>query len=205
MFSLDLQNSPQKKGLGGWLAWISTFRNVQSRREILNLFNLWALRVWFAKPLVCMRVAFHENDRDRENDEDNSDSYQGGVRCWISRSHGNHGNGENYWNPGCKPQVPQTTGLEVPENSPSTKDRQEVYDSGVRVPHIHFIELLFFLWVWLPMNNDIMLPPCPRARAAGTICQIYVLRLGFVWERASEPWPQYMDRSTSSKWEVYFR
>ena len=31
------------------------------------------LNQWFAKPMVCMRVAFHAND---ENDEDNSDSYK---------------------------------------------------------------------------------------------------------------------------------
>ena len=37
------------------------------------------LNLWFAKPMVCMRVAFHENNRNHEhdeNDEDNSDSYK---------------------------------------------------------------------------------------------------------------------------------
>ena len=36
--------------------------------------------------MVCMRVAFHENDgnhHDDENDKDNSDSYKQGVKCWI--------------------------------------------------------------------------------------------------------------------------
>ena len=28
-----------------------------------------------SKPMVCMRVAFDENDGNRENDEDNSDSH----------------------------------------------------------------------------------------------------------------------------------
>ena len=54
----------------------------------------------------------HENN---ENDEDNSDSYKQGVECWIGGNHGSHGNKENCRNPGCKPRVPQTTGLEIPE------------------------------------------------------------------------------------------
>ena len=36
--------------------------------------------------MVCVRVAFHENDGNHENDEndkDNSDSYEQGVECWI--------------------------------------------------------------------------------------------------------------------------
>ena len=46
-------------------------------------------------PMVCMPVAFHENDGNHENkgnDADNSDSYKQGAECWISGSHGNHGN-----------------------------------------------------------------------------------------------------------------
>ena len=56
--------------------------------------------VWFGKPMVCVRVAFHENDRNREGGgggEDGSDGYERGVGCWI---HGNHGNHENYENHG---------------------------------------------------------------------------------------------------------
>ena len=66
-----------------------------------------------------MQVAVHENDRNHENDEDdedNSDSYKQGAECWISRNHGNHGNDKNHGNPGCKPRVPQTTGLEIPDH-----------------------------------------------------------------------------------------
>ena len=40
------------------------------------------LNLWFAKPMVWVRVAFHENDGNHENDdndEDNSDSYKQGV------------------------------------------------------------------------------------------------------------------------------
>ena len=68
--------------------------------------------------MVCMWVAFHENDGNHENDENdehNSDSYKQGVECWISGNYGNHGNDENHGNPGCKPRVPQTMGLEIPE------------------------------------------------------------------------------------------
>ena len=76
------------------------------------------LNLWFAKPMVWVRVAFHENDGNHENDEndeDNSDSYKQGVECLIRGNHGNHENDENHGNPGCKPRVPQTIGLEIPE------------------------------------------------------------------------------------------
>ena len=76
------------------------------------------LNLWFAKPMVWVRVAFHENDGNHENDEndeDNSDSYKQGVESWIRGNHGNHENDENHGNSGCKPRVPQTTGLEIPE------------------------------------------------------------------------------------------
>ena len=64
--------------------------------------------------MVWVRVAFHEKDGNHENDEDNSDSYKQGVECWSRGNHGNHENDENHENPGCKPRVPQTTGLEIP-------------------------------------------------------------------------------------------
>ena len=67
------------------------------------------LNLWFGKPMVCVRVAFHENDgthENDENDEDNSDSCKQGVECKIRGNHGNHENDENHGNPGCKPQVP---------------------------------------------------------------------------------------------------
>ena len=70
-----------------------------------------------SEPMVCVRVAFHENDGDDEHDEneDDADSYKQRVECWIRGNHGNNGNDENHENPGCKPRVPQTTGLEIPE------------------------------------------------------------------------------------------
>ena len=71
--------------------------------------------------MVCIWVAFHKNDGNHENDEndeDNSDGYEEGVECWIrlveitgttemTKAHGN---------PGCKPRVPQATGLEIPDS-----------------------------------------------------------------------------------------
>ena len=44
-----------------------------------------------SKPMVCMPVAFHENDGNHENDEDNSDSHKQGVECWIHGNRGKHG------------------------------------------------------------------------------------------------------------------
>ena len=83
---------------------------VELRRADTNLDTLAFFRVflnlWFGKPMVCVRVAFHENDGNHENDENdegNSDSYKQGVECWIRRNHGNHENDENHGNPGCKP------------------------------------------------------------------------------------------------------
>ena len=49
------------------------------------------LNLCFAKPMVCMRFAFKENDGNHnndENDEDNSDSYNQGVERWIRGNHG---------------------------------------------------------------------------------------------------------------------
>ena len=73
--------------------------------------------------MVYVWIAFHENDGihgnhdNDENDEDNSDSCKQGVECWINGNHRNHGNDENHGNPGCNPHVPQTTGLEIPEQN----------------------------------------------------------------------------------------
>ena len=65
--------------LSGTSVWRPQSRYTVSRvdRVFLNL--------WFAKPMVCLRVAFHENDgnhENNENDEHNSDSYNQGVECW---------------------------------------------------------------------------------------------------------------------------
>ena len=76
------------------------------------------VNLWFAKPMVHMRVAFHENDGNHENDEDNPDSYKRGAECWTSGNHGNRGSHEKPCDSrvqSCKPRVPQTTGLEIPE------------------------------------------------------------------------------------------
>ena len=73
--------------------------------------------------MVCLRVAFHNNDGDDENDdndEDNSDSYKQRVERWIG-SQGDDGHDEIHRNPGCKPRVPQTTGLAIPDTRGSVK------------------------------------------------------------------------------------
>ena len=80
------------------------------KKQVLWKLSRVFLNLWFAKPMVWVRVAFHENDRNHENDEDNSDSYKQGVECWIRGNHGNHENDENHENPGAthgfpKPQV----------------------------------------------------------------------------------------------------
>ena len=84
-----------------------------------------------------MRVAFHKNDGNHENDEndeDNSDSYKQGVECWIRGKHGNDGNDENHGNPGCKPRVPQTTGLEIPDSVVSQIIAATSRKDGLRNP-----------------------------------------------------------------------
>ena len=61
------------------------------------------------------RVAFHEDDGNPENDENNPSGYKQRAENWIC---GNHENDENHGNPWCKPRVPQTTtGLEIPNKS----------------------------------------------------------------------------------------
>ena len=80
--------------------------------------------------MVCVRVAFHENDGNHENDENNehdSDSYNQGVECWTHENHGNHENDENHVKPGCKPWVPLTTGLEIPECFQSRGDKRALF------------------------------------------------------------------------------
>ena len=75
--------------------------------------------------MVCQTYGLHENDGNHENDEndeENSDSLEQGVEYWIIRNYGTHGNDDNHENPGCKPRVPQTTGLEVPEQKVSPEN-----------------------------------------------------------------------------------
>ena len=122
------------------------------------------LNLWFAKPMVWVRVAFlkgfhekdgnHEND---ENDEDNSDSYKQGVECWIRGNHGNHDNDENHENPGCKPRVPQTTGLEIP-----AKHSAKTGATWFSPPQVHLWETqwqaswLLLMWGILPIPGPLL-------------------------------------------------
>ena len=59
----------------------------------------------------------HETYGNHKNDENakrgrTSTNKSLRVECWISGDHANHRNDENYGNLGCKPRVPQTTGLQ---------------------------------------------------------------------------------------------
>ena len=122
------------------------------------------LNLWFGKPMVCVRVACRENDGNHENDEideDNSDSYKQGVECWIRGNHGNHENYENHGNPGRKPRVPQTTGLEIPDNL--SKDK-----AGAKFLFAH----LFYKLIPVRCGIECILPPSAHLRSthAAMIC-----------------------------------
>ena len=64
--------------------------------EVLCLVVVFHLGI--AKPMVCMRVALHENDGNHENDRTTKTTQAATKKelCWIS---GNHGNDKNP-NPG---------------------------------------------------------------------------------------------------------
>ena len=68
--------------------------------------------LWFACGSPFTKTT--EITKTTKKDEGSSESYKQGVERWIRGNHGNHGNDENDRNPGCKPRVPQTTGLEIP-------------------------------------------------------------------------------------------
>ena len=81
-----------------------------------------ARRSGISKHMVCQTYGMHacrlsqkRKRRKSRKRRSNSYNYKQGVECWICRNHGNHGNDENHGNLGCKPRVPQTTGLEIPE------------------------------------------------------------------------------------------
>ena len=118
--------------------------------------------------MVCVQVAFHENDGNHENDEndeDNSDSYKQGIECWIRGNHGNHENDENHWNPGCKPRVPQTTGLEIPDNRGRELNTNFFFSnfSGTAVISWDFAGIsrqrVWFPWVSKDIPNFFWPPP----------------------------------------------
>ena len=124
--------------LGPWCPRNSPTNNFMFRL----LFCSW----WFAaKPMVCMRVAFHENDGILKTTEtakmttQRSQLQARGVDCWICGNHGKHGNDENHGNTRCKPWVPKTTGLEIP-------------DFGGTL--MGFIKRVFEIWVNRSLSND---------------------------------------------------
>ena len=76
------------------------------------------------QPAVCMRVAFHENDGNHENDEDNSHSYKQGAECWISENHATTQKTETTGIWGTNHEFPKTTSLEIESNSRKKHDCQ---------------------------------------------------------------------------------
>ena len=65
----------------------------------------WGLGI--SEPTVCQTyvlqpAASHENDRNHENDEGDSDNHRQGVECWISGNHRNYGNDTTH---GCNGQI----------------------------------------------------------------------------------------------------
>ena len=86
-FCFSLQNFWQFQAGDSGNCAVRDSRFYAANRVFLNL--------WFGKPMVCVRVAFHENDGNHENyenDEDNSDRYKQELECWIRGNHGNHEN-----------------------------------------------------------------------------------------------------------------
>ena len=85
------RNSPEFSDISlrhwpGVLVGVSWCRSVATAPFCYTPFFRVFLNPRFAEPMVCMRVAFHENDGDHENDENDehySDNYKQGVECWI--------------------------------------------------------------------------------------------------------------------------
>ena len=71
--------------------------------------------------MVCMRVAFHENDGNHETTQTTKTTQTATNKelsaglAEITGITENHRNNENHGNPGCKSRAPQATGLEIPE------------------------------------------------------------------------------------------
>ena len=76
------------------------------------------LNLWFAKPMVCLWVAFHENNGNHETTKTmkttrtatNKELGAGFAKVTYTTKYG-----ENHGKLGCKPRLPQTTGLEIPD------------------------------------------------------------------------------------------
>ena len=95
--------------------WVSTAEKISKSfwgeaRNFSRKFRAF-LNLWFAKPMVCMRVTLHENDGNQKTTETTKTTQT--ATLLLQR---NHGNDENHGNPECKPRVPQNTRLEIPES-----------------------------------------------------------------------------------------
>ena len=75
------------------------------------------LNLWFGKPMVCMRVAFHENNtnhENNENDEDNSDSCNKELSAGLTEIT-EATEMTKPWKSKVQTTGSQTAGLEIPE------------------------------------------------------------------------------------------
>ena len=109
--------------------------------------------------MVCMRVAFHEDDGNHENNEnnrDNPDSYQEGVEFWISGSHRNQR---------LKPRVTRIRGANhgFPNNGfkdtrPNQRKAKQMAKVGLRVGGQVGRKLQVFMHFW-PMTYCTINPP----------------------------------------------
>ena len=97
-----------------WLSVFALFRTIRllpfgschfDSHDFLNLGD-FLNRYSLPNPWLAQWHGLHENDRNHEEDDDDSDSHKQ-ESCWIRGDHGNYGSDENHWNPGCKPQFPK--------------------------------------------------------------------------------------------------
>ena len=104
-----------------------------------------------SKPMVCQTYGLHAGRLARKPRKSRKrpkrrrqlrqlKTSSNSVECWINGNHGNHGNDENDGNPGCKPRVPQTTGLEIPRWSSPKWGAPKASHIKASQPHFpHFL------------------------------------------------------------------
>ena len=93
-FNMPLLTSTSEKG--PQMTPKYTERHQNDQKDTAQIAGIHSQESGISKPVDDGN---HEND---ENAEGYSDSYKQEVERWIRGNHRNHGNGENYGNPGCK-------------------------------------------------------------------------------------------------------
>ena len=74
------------------------------------------LNLWFAKPMIS--CGSPEITKTTKTTKTTQTATNKELSAGFAGYHGNHERDENHGNAGCKPRVPQTTGLEIPDNLP---------------------------------------------------------------------------------------